>query len=147
MVACPKPSSFAAATALVEGFDDPAADQGISCIPDVLILFNPVVDNGPGGYGYERIGEKYKDFSPLHNIRSDAPPTLFLLGTEDNLVPVETGWYYKKTMERVGSRCDLILYEGAGHGFFNPVNPEYYKKTLEETENFLESLGYLETAK
>lgn len=135
---------LAAATALVEGFDDPTDDKRISCIPDALVLFNPVVDNGPGGYGYERIGDQYKDFSPLHNIRTGAPPTLFLLGTEDELIPVETGHYYKKTMERVGSRCDLKLYEGAGHGFFNPRNPVFYYKTLEDTKKFLESMGYLE---
>ena len=107
------------------------------------MLFNPVIDNGPGGYGYERIGKEYKKFSPLHNINEGAPPTIILVGTKDKLIPVETVKYYKTVMEKVGSRCDLKLYEGEVHGFFNYRNFEYYKKTLIEADKFLVSLGYL----
>jgi len=96
-----------------------------------------------GGYGYNRIGQNYKDFSPLHNINKGAPPTIFFLGTRDNLIPVETAEYYKTVMEKVGSRCELFLFEGAGHGFFNFKNPEYYNQTVRETDQFLVSLGYL----
>ncbi|MEM9324109.1 MAG: alpha/beta hydrolase [Bacteroidota bacterium] len=135
---------LAAATALVRYFDDPADDLTISPVPNALVLFNPVIDNGPGGYGYERVGEPYRDFSPLHNIRSGAPPTLLLLGTEDALVPVETAEYYRLVMEKVGSRCDLILYEGSKHGFFNyGRDGDRYQETLTASDEFLQSLGYL----
>ncbi|MDA3821349.1 MAG: alpha/beta hydrolase [Bacteroidales bacterium] len=137
---------LAAATALCSEFNEEGDDMSISCIPNVLVLFNPVIDNGPGGFGYDRIGEKYKDFSPLHNINVGAPPTIFLLGTEDILIPVETAKYYQTVMEKVGSRCDLKLYEGKGRGFFNykEENPGIFQKTVYETDKFLESLGYLE---
>jgi len=135
---------LAAATALVNGFNDGTDDLSYSCVPNALVLFNPVIDNGPGGYGYERIGEAYKDFSPLHNIREGAPPTIFLLGTEDVLIPVETAHYYKTVMEKVGSRCELCLYEGEGHGFFNFGRSQHYESTVKAAESFLVSLGYLE---
>ncbi|PZX54929.1 alpha/beta hydrolase [Algoriphagus chordae] len=135
---------LAAATALIDGYNATSDDMGFSSIPNALILFNPVIDNGPGGYGYERIGDQYKDFSPLHNIKAGAPPTLFLLGTKDNLVPVVTAQYYQMVMEKVGNRCDLILYEDQPHGFFNYTNFEYYKKTVQAADDFLQSLGYLE---
>ncbi len=134
---------LAAATALVSGFNHQDENLSISCKPNALVLFNPVFDNGPGGYGYDRVSEAYAQFSPLHNLGFGAPPTLVLLGTEDNLVPVETAQYYCKVMEKVGSRCDLKLYEGEGHGFFNYPNFEYYRLTLTETDAFLQSLGYL----
>ena len=134
---------LAAATALVEGYNDPADDMSIDCIPNALVLFNPVVDNGPGGYGYERIGEAYKDFSPLHNIKKDAPSTILFLGTKDHLIPVVTAEYYKMVMEKVESKCDLKLYEGEGHGFFNYANLRAYKSTVAEVDQFLVSLGYL----
>jgi acetyl esterase len=134
---------LAAATALIEDFSELNDDLAVSCVPNALILFNPVIDNGPGGYGYERIGSKYKDFSPLHNIDSWAPPTIFFLGTEDNLIPVETAEYYKTVMEKFGSRCDLHIYEGQKHGFFNFKNPEYFHKTVLEADKFLISLGFL----
>lgn len=135
---------LAAATALVAPFNEGTDRLSYSCVPNALILFNPVIDNGPGGYGYERIGEAFKDFSPLHNIREGAPPTIFFLGTEDRLIPVETAQYYKTVMEKVGSRCDLFLYEGQGHGFFNYTQIEYYKLTMIEANRFLISLGYLD---
>ncbi|WP_338225169.1 alpha/beta hydrolase [Algoriphagus confluentis] len=134
---------LAAATALIDGYNDPTDDLGISCKPAALVLFNPVIDNGPGGYGFERIGEAYLDFSPLHNIRKGAPPTVIFLGTEDNLIPVETMEYYQKVMEKVGSRCELFLYEGQPHGFFNYRNFDYYEETLLQADLFLQSLGYL----
>jgi hypothetical protein len=46
-------------------------------------------------------------------------------------------------MEKVKSRCDLFVYEGQGHGFFNYKNLEYYKKTVFETDTFLQSIGIL----
>ena len=134
---------LAAACALVSGYDAPADDTSVNPRPDALILYNPVIDNGPGGYGYDRIGPAYPEFSPLHRIAEGAPPTVFFLGTEDHLVPVATARYYQTVMEAVGSRCDLHLYKGQGHGFFNHRNFKYYKKTLAATDAFLQSLGYL----
>jgi acetyl esterase/lipase len=134
---------LAAATALITDYNETSDDLTISSIPDALVLFNPVFDNGPGGYGFERVGEAYKSFSPLHNIKKGAPPTIVFLGDKDHLVPVETAKYYKQVMEKVKSRCDLFIYEGQGHGFFNYKNFEYYKKTVAETDAFLQSLGYL----
>jgi len=134
---------LAAATAIINDYNESTDNTAISCTPDALVLFNPVFDNGPGGYGYERIGEAYKNFSPLHNIKSGAPPTIVFLGDKDHLVPVETAQYYKKIMEKVKSRCDLFVYEGQEHGFFNYKNLEYYKKTVSETDTFLQSIGIL----
>jgi len=134
---------LAAATATIEGYNEEGEDLLVSCLPDALVLFNPVFDNGPGGYGYERIGEEYKDFSPLHNIREGMPPAIVFLGTEDALIPVETARYFKTVMEKVGSRSELFLYEGEGHGFFNYRNFDIYTNTIERTDFFLTSLGFL----
>ena len=134
---------LAAATALIKKFDASTDDLELSCIPNTLVLFNPVIDNGPGGYGYDRVKDKFKDFSPLHNIMKDAPPTLIFLGTEDKLIPVETIKYYQTVMKKVGSRCEIYLYKGEEHAFFNYENFKYYKKTVLETDKFLQSLGYL----
>lgn len=134
---------LAAATALIDDYNENSDKLTISCVPNALVLFNPVIDNGPGGYGFERIGAAYKNFSPLHNIKTGVPPTIVFLGTNDNLIPIETAKYYQKAMEKVKSRSELYIYEGQEHGFFNYKNFEYYKKTIAETDSFLQSLGYL----
>lgn len=134
---------LAAAAALINNYNENSDNMSVSSIPNALVLFNPVFDNGPGGYGYDRIRDAYKDFSPLHNIKKGAPPTMVFLGTNDKLIPVETAKYYQKVMEKINSTCELRLYEGEGHGFFNYKNFEYYKKTVSEADEFLQSLGYL----
>jgi acetyl esterase/lipase len=134
---------LAAATALIDSFSEATDDLSISCIPNALVLFNPVIDNGPGGYGFEKIKDAYKHFSPLHNIKKGAPPTIIFIGTNDKHIPIETVAYYKKVMEKVGSRCELKIYDGQNHGFFNYKNLEYYKKTVMDADAFLLSLGYL----
>lgn len=134
---------LAAFAGLVEGLDDPGDDLAVSPKPRALLLFNPVLDNGPnGGYGYERIGARYREFSPAHNVSPGAPPTLVMLGTNDNLIPVETMRRFQSNMERVGARCDLTLYEGAPHGFFN--QQPYRDQTVIECDKFLASLGWLQ---
>lgn len=134
---------LAAATALCPGYNDESDDLTISSAGNALLLFNPVIDNGPGGYGYERIGEDFATFSPLHNIRKGAPPTLFLLGTKDHLIPVVTAEYYRNVMEKVGSRCELRVYPEGKHGFFNPRNEGFYRETVRAMDDFLVELGYL----
>ncbi|PVD52925.1 peptidase S9 [Terrimonas sp.] len=135
---------LAAAAATCKKYNDRNDDLGVSARPNALVLFNPVIDNGPGGYGYERIGDEYLYFSPLHNLRKgEVPPTIIFLGTEDEAIPVETVRYYKKVMEKIGSRCDLHLYEGQKHGFFNFKNIKYYKITLIKADEFLTSIGFL----
>ncbi|MCG8582870.1 MAG: alpha/beta hydrolase [Bacteroidales bacterium] len=137
---------LAAATALALGYDDPKEDLNISCQPNALVVFNGVVDNGPGGYGYERIGDQYHQFSPLHNIRKGAPPTLLMLGTNDHLIPVTMHEYYKMVMDKVGSQCVLKIYEGGKHGFFNynAKDKTFFKSTIYDTQVFLESIGFIE---
>lgn len=133
---------LAAAAGNIIGLEEEVEDLSISSRPDALVLFNPVFDNGPEGYGYDRIGERYKEISPIHNIRKGAPPTIVFLGTADKLIPVKTAFTYKNKMEDVGSRCDLFLYKEQKHGFFK-FEEEFYKRTLYEADMFLVSLGYL----
>lgn len=135
---------LALATALIDDYNENDDNLSISPIPNALVLFNPVLDNGPGGFGYQRVKSNFHAFSPLHNIRKGAPPTIIFLGTDDKHIPVATAKYFKVVMERVGSKCDLRLYEGQKHGFFNYSNKEYYQRTLLEADFFLQSLGYIE---
>jgi acetyl esterase/lipase len=136
---------LAAACGVCPGLDNPSEDLSISSIPNALVLFNPVFDNGPKGYSHERMGERWQEISPAHNIKKGAPPTLVFLGSDDKLIPVSIAENYKQKMEAVGSRCDLHLYEGAGHGFFNKGSYEgkFYEITVQETDLFLVALKYL----
>lgn len=133
---------IAAATAMVKGYDDPSDDRRISPEANLLVLFNPVLDNGPGGYGYERIGKNYKRFSPSYNVRRGVPHSIIFLGEKDTLFTVQAAERFKTAVEQKGSECELHIYPGVGHGFFN--RKEYKQTTMLEAERFLKKHGYLE---
>lgn len=136
---------LAAFTGLVEGLDDPQDDLSISCKPNALVLFNPVFNNGPGQWGHERVGDRYKEFSPAHNVGKHAQPTVVFLGDSDKLIPLSVLREFEAQMKQAGARCDAHVYPGAGHGFFNSdTAPDaWFTQTLLETDKFLVSLGWL----
>lgn len=138
---------LAAATALLPGFDEEDENLTISPKPQALILFNPVINNGPGGYAYSRVKDCYKDFSPAHNITPGAPPTLIMSGTVDKVVPVSILENYQKAMIKAGNLCELELYEGGDHGFYMTSHHEgkFHAPTLARMETFFRSLGWLPT--
>jgi len=132
---------LAAFTALVPGLDDPADDLTVSCRPDALVLFNPVFNNGPGQWGHERVGERYREFSPAHHIAKTAPPMTVFLGDADKLIPVSVLTDFAAEMKKAGVRCDSHVYPQAEHGFFN--REPHLTLTLIEADKFLASLGWL----
>jgi acetyl esterase/lipase len=137
---------LAAHVGLVDRVDGPTDDLKISPKPAALLLFNPVLDNGPGGWGTARVRDRFPEFSPAHNVSRDDPPAVVFLGTKDNLIPVATMERFKSAMTAVGVRCDLHLYEGAAHGFFNHRGADggaHYALTVRAADKFLASLGWL----
>ena len=128
---------LAAVAGNIDLFENPDEDLTISSKPNLLILYNPVL----------HFGRKWQwiknpsDASPYENLKKGAPPTIILTGTEDKIVPVELVKNYKKRMESIGSRCDLILYEGAEHAFFN--RGDDFVDTVLQTDIFLKSNWYL----
>ena len=130
---------LAAVSANIDLFDNKAENLDISSKPNLLILYNPVIDFGARKWLWIN---NPSDASPIHNISKGSPPTIILTGTNDKIVPVESIMNYKKIMQSIGSRCDVILYEGAEHAFFN--TGEDFVDTLYRTDVFLKSLGYID---
>ncbi len=128
---------LAAVAGNIDLFENPNEDLSVSSKPNLLILYNPVL----------HFGRKWQwiknpsNASPYENLKKGAPPTIILTGTEDKIVPVELVKNYKKRMESIGSRCDLILYEGAEHAFFNKGDD--FLDTVLQTDIFLKSNWYL----
>lgn len=133
----------AAATAFISEFNSPEDNLSVSAVPNALVLFNPVLDNGPGGYGYERVKPYWESFSPMHNIGENPPPAIFMLGTEDKHIPVKTAKEFEKRMRDHDGVCEVFIYEGQKHGFFNYGNRENYEATTTNMLEFLKSQGFI----
>ncbi len=135
----------AAAAGMVEGYDEPTDDLTVSSKPNALVLFNPVYDNGPDGWGHAKVKEFWESFSPAHNITADDPPAVVFLGTQDKLIPVATAESFRDKMKEQNLFSVLHLYEGQTHGFFNEAksNTEIFLDTIRKMDAFLLEIGYV----
>ena len=122
--------------------DDPVIEH----LPKGLVLFNPVIDLVDGWEGGQNKcrakGLDPKRFSPAHHIRSGLPPTLVLSGSEDKLIPPVLLDQFQTKMTLAGNRCEVKIYPGAGHGFFNygREDNQYFQPTMWQFEEFLKSV-------
>jgi acetyl esterase/lipase len=136
---------IAAAAATLPGLNAQGESLGVNCVPDALLLFNPVYDNGPGAYGFHRVRPRWREISPAHHVRRGMPPAITLLGTRDHLIRVATAERFQRRMQRVGSFSELVLYDEAPHGFFNYNRGDgsAYRATMAEVVWFIRTLGWL----
>ena len=132
---------LAAALATAKGFDDPGDDLSVSTVPNALILLNPVLDNGPGGYGYRRVRSYWRAFSPLENVDAHVPDTLIMVGTRDRLVPVETVKLFAQRLQKYGKYAKVVTFPGEHHGFFN--RPRNFDAVMEQIWSFLLHEGFV----
>ncbi|MEO0476993.1 MAG: alpha/beta hydrolase [Planctomycetota bacterium] len=144
----------AACTGILKGFDAKDEDADISSVPNLMILFNAVIDTSPKkGYGAKKVpGGDPLIISPLHHAHKDQPPSMIFHGVADKTVTIESIRAFDQRCDELGVVCELVEYEGAGHGFFNhrkfrkpkQGDPDYYALTMEKAVRFLKKHGYLE---
>lgn len=136
---------LAACTGIIPGYDVAGENLKISSVPNAMILFNPVANTMPNGIGIKRLGDKAETISPAHHVVKKLPPTLIFHGTDDTTVPYETITDFQSRMEIAGNTCEVMSFEGQGHGFFNYGRSEhkYYYMTIEKMEEFLTELKFI----
>jgi len=148
---------LAAATALLQNFDEPTEDKAISSKPKALVLFNPVLVTAAEegvtdnyikklkNFSESRFGTSPKSMSPYHHIISGLPPTIIFHGKDDKVVPIASIEDFNKKMLLHNNRCEFYSYPNAGHGFYNKGKNKnkWYLDTLSKLDAFLSDIGYL----
>ena len=137
---------LAAGAGILPGLDEKTEDASISSQPNALMLYFPVIDTSEKGYGHSRLGDRWKEISPTDHVRPGLPPTLIFHGTADNVVPYQNAVDFAAAMKAAGNRCEFVTMEGAGHGFSYQIGRKYGNMALRQSDEFLESLGYLQGA-
>jgi acetyl esterase/lipase len=132
----------AAGTALFDGTDNDGDDLAISPTPAALVLFYPVIDTSPEGYGNAKCGERWREISPVDQVRAGLPPTLVFHGTGDTVTPFAGAKRFDERMREAGNRAELVVHDGGVHGYFL-YDRELYDDAVRRTEKFLESVGLL----
>jgi acetyl esterase/lipase len=137
---------LAASCAIITDFNDPSDDLAISCIPNALVLFNPVLNIYDNAALRDRFLQYALDASPMHHLKPGLAPTLIFHGSADKIVPILEVQNFTDKVLKNGDECKLMVFEGKEHGFFNTRgdNTADFWKTLLETEKFLINRQFLE---
>jgi len=129
---------LAIATAFADGLDAATDDKTVSARPNLLVLYNPVMDTTIYR-GKIKTDEMARRLSPMHQITKDLPPAILYYGADD-------GFY--KPVKPLPARAaklklDLTVWLAPGqkHGFFN--RPPWLQRTTYLTDEFLVRCGYL----
>jgi acetyl esterase/lipase len=130
---------IAACTATVPGFEAAGEDLSISSRPNLLVLFNPVLNTVAIGekYGMSEIGRK---ISPNHYLSKDVPPAIIFFGTEDRLN--EGGKEFIRKAKDLNLQAQMYMAPSQGHGFFN--RSPWQERTTFLMDEFLAAHGYLQ---
>lgn len=131
---------IAAATALVPGFDAKDDPKDVSSVPNALVLYNPGLHYTQGKILGSQGKEINKAISPTLFVTKDTPPTLLMYGTKDPALA--QGQEYVTVAKKFGVRAELYTAAEQPHSFFNRA--PWIQSTMNQVDQFLESLGYLQ---
>lgn len=118
--------------------DDPA---NISARPDALILMYPVIDTSADGYGQAKIGDRWRELSPVHHVRGGLPPALIFHGTADSVTPYVGAKAFHNQSISAGNTSTLITFPGGRHGYIIFDRAEY-DHALIQMRDFLRQQGF-----
>lgn len=133
---------LAAATALFDAVNEAGDDSAISCAPNAMILLFPVIDTSSEGYGQAKVGDRWRELSPVHHVRPGLPPTLTFHGTGDTVTPFKGAQTFHEAMLTAGNRSELVVNQGGVHGYLMR-DARLFDETLEKSAAFLRELGWL----
>jgi acetyl esterase/lipase len=116
---------LAVSTALFDRVNEDSDPADVSARPDALILMYPVIDTSTDGYGQAKIGDRWRELSPVHNVRGGLPPALIFHGTADTVTPYIGARSFHDQSIAAGNTSTLITHPGGRHGYIIFDRDEY----------------------
>jgi acetyl esterase/lipase len=134
----------AVGTAIFNTINEAGENLEISAVPNAMIPLFPVIDTSKQGYGNAKIGARWRELSPVHNVRPFLPPTLIFHGTADTTTPFKGAKQFHDEMLKAGNLCELDVHEGGAHGYLMS-SKVLFEETLVKIETFLSRTKFLPT--
>ena len=131
---------LAVSTALFQQVNEDSEPADVSARPDALVLMYPVIDTSPDGYGQAKIGDRWRELSPVHNVRGGLPPALIFHGTADAVTPYPGAKSFHDQSLAAGNTSVLVTHPGGRHGYII-FDPDEYDRALSQMAEFLSEQG------
>lgn len=125
---------LAVSTALFDRVNEDSDPADVSARPDALILMYPVIDTSADGYGQAKIGDRWRELSPVHNVRGGLPPALIFHGTADSVTPYVGAKSFHDHSTAAGNTSTLITHPGGRHGYIIFDLAEYDRALMQMRE-------------
>ncbi len=85
--------------------------------------------------------ELWAEASPITHVDGSEPPFLLIHGTEDATVPVIHSTAFADAVNAAGGSAEVLILEGAEHGFMVRLISEDGREAYQEATAFLERIG------
>lgn len=82
--------------------------------------------------------DRYRQASPIDQVRGDAPPFLVVHGTSDSLVPIAEAEFFVEALRGVGAPVEFLPVRRAQHAF-DVLGGVRTRALAVRIEHFLES--------
>lgn len=120
--------------------------DGISCLPQALVLFSSLVNPAAHPQAAARFPDHKvpKPWNPMRLIRRKLPPMICFHGKSDRVTPFSEMEKFRRKARFWGNCCELIGFEKADHSFFNfNFNAGQFERTIYAADRFLMDRGLL----
>ena len=120
--------------------EDPQDDLKVSCRPNVLLLYYPVLIDWRRS---ENSGHK-GDLTPAHFVDAETPPTLYMAGEIDEHLPSD-GFKWRDLMAKAGAPpCEFIILRGiANEKLLRIITSPTANDIVRQSDLFLARHGFL----
>jgi len=108
---------LALSTVLFDQVNEASDSTDVSARPDALILMYPVIDTSIDGYGQQKIGQRWRELSPVHHVRGGLPPALIFHGTADAVTPYVGAKKFHDLSLAAGNESPLVTFPSGRHGY------------------------------
>lgn len=138
-------------------FEEKTDDTSFSCVPDAMVLVNPVINTQEFPFRERKFKENKdapdstshaEELNPMKHLAPQMPPAILFQGTADRMAKTVFARNFTKKMNAQGDSVELHEYPGQKHGFVqqNVEDGKYYYEARALTDTWLTKLGYLSPA-
>jgi acetyl esterase/lipase len=122
---------LAALSVLSDGYHQPGFEAADTSVKAAIVLYGiydfvnrngtrvnwPVIPIRVMKAAVADAPERYREASPIDQVRGDAPPFLVIHGTSDSLVPIAEAEFFVEALRAAGAPVEFLRIQSAQHAF------------------------------